>query len=546
VNLSAPPRLRGKFFPVLAGSAATALAFALYARVELPYVVLGWIGLVPWLAAVDRMRRPWAALGVGLLMADLFVVAVFPWLPRAIGDYSGASRVAAVAVTLLIAPLLQPQFITCALGRHIARRIGCGRIRVALVGASAYVGTEWLVPKLFADTIGQGLYASAALRQAADIAGAPGLTFLLILANEGTLGALQAGFASAGLPTPWSRVRAALLPLAGVGALLLGLTAYGGARLTQFGNTRRAGASVTAAIVQANVSHYDRMATELGTFEAVRRILDPHFTLSAELMQRDRLDLLIWPETVYPTSFGTPKSADGAAFDRGIGALVNDSGVPLLFGTYERDRDDEFNVAVLLEPGAAGQVTFDSYRKGKLFPFTEYVPAWLDSRWLRRHLPWTGRWKPGSGARVLTATLPEARRLRIAPLICYDAIDPDYVLPAVRDGAEVLVTLSNDSWFAYPGVQRLILILSSFRSIETRRPQVRATPTGISAVIDATGELEDVLDAGQRGTIVAWVAPALPIDRTLVIAWGNWCGPAALVCGLLVFATASLRIASRK
>jgi apolipoprotein N-acyltransferase len=220
--------------------------------------------------------------------------------------------------------------------------------------------------------------------------------------------------------------------------------------------------------------------------------------------------------------------------------LVAQSGVPLLFGTYERDGENEYNVAVLLEATSAARVTFDAYRKSRLFPFTEYIPTWLDSDWLRARLPWAGHWKSGSGAQVLRAVRPAGDPLLIAPLICYDAIDPGFVAPAVRQGAELLVTLSNDSWFAYPGVQRLILIVSAFRSIEMRRPQIRATPTGISAVISATGSFTDLLDVNQRGTLVASIVPARGA-WTPMVAWGNWLPPVALLIMLGLLAVLARR-----
>jgi apolipoprotein N-acyltransferase len=130
--------------------------------------------------------------------------------------------------------------------------------------------------------------------------------------------------------------------------------------------------------------------------------------------------------------------------------------------------------------------------------------------------------------------LDRERTLRIAPLICYDALVPAHTIAAVRQGAEVIVTLSNDSWFAWDGVQRLILILSAFRSIETRRPQVRAANTGISAVITANGDLLRTIDKDVRGTLVATVTPEHHA-ATLLLIWGDWFGPAALVlCGLLL------------
>jgi apolipoprotein N-acyltransferase len=121
--------------------------------------------------------------------------------------------------------------------------------------------------------------------------------------------------------------------------------------------------------------------------------------------------------------------------------------------------------------------------------------------------------------------------LRIAPLICYDAVDPGFALAAVRRGADLIVTLSNDSWL--PAGARLHLVVSAFRSVETRRPQVRATNTGISAVITATGDVAATAGVHEAATLVATVVPD-GRTTTLMLAWGDWFPPTALAAGALL------------
>src|SRR5262249_6839897 len=162
-----------------------------------------------------------------------------------------------------------------------------------------------------------------------------------------------------------------------------------------------------------------------------------------ELLAQRSIDVLVWPETVYPTTFGSPKSPDGAAFDREIERFVVHAGVPLVFGAYDADGADEFNAAFVVHPGSADRAV---YRKASLCPLTEHVPPFLESGVVRRWLPWLGTWKPGTGPRVLDVRLRDGRTLRVAPLICYDALDPRLAVGAVRAGAELIVTLSNDSW----------------------------------------------------------------------------------------------------
>ena len=99
----------------------------------------------------------------------------------------------------------------------------------------------------------------------------------------------------------------------------------------------------------------------------------------------------------------------------------------------------------------------------------------------------------------------------------------------------MIVTLSNDSWFTYWNVPQLILVISAFRSIETRRPQVRATNTGISAVIAPTGGIVTAAGVHQRATLVAAVAPERRAT-TLMLRWGDWFGPTALGGGIVLLA----------
>ena len=145
---------------------------------------------MPWLAALDRARSLRGAVAIGLAMACVFELAVFGWFARAIETYTGLPWIGALLLLLAFGPLLQPQFVAAAAARHLTRAGAGGGRRVwmpAVVGAAAYVGTEWAIPKLFADTLGHGLYPSVWLRQAADVAGAHGLTFALLLANESIL-----------------------------------------------------------------------------------------------------------------------------------------------------------------------------------------------------------------------------------------------------------------------------------------------------------------------------------------------------------------------
>ena len=211
------------------------------------------------------------------------------------------------------------------------------------------------------------------------------------------------------------------------------------------------------------------------------------------------------------------------------------SGVPLVFGTYARDERGEYNVAAFVDPtrGPLG-----AYRKTRLFPLTEFVPPAIDGPGLRRVLPWAGTWQPGDGARVFPLFTADGREVPVAPLICRDDVDAGLARDGARLGAHLLVGLSNDAWFTRaPLGARLHLLAASFRSIETRLPQVRATTNGISASIDRTGEITARTTMGERAALLVEVDVGDPMP-TPFVRFGGWLGPTAwLVLAAAVFGT---------
>ncbi|WP_002637693.1 apolipoprotein N-acyltransferase [Myxococcus hansupus] len=506
----------------LLGVVGTTVLFALFARLEAHWLALGWVAMVPWLAALDRARSSREALGLGVLLSVTFTAVVFHWFPAALQAYSRAPTVVGWALFLMVAPLLQLQFAAAALARYAARRlVGEGRTWLPpLAGTLAYVGTEGITPKLFADTLGHGLYASEWLRQGADVAGAPGLTLVLLLGNECVLAALRA-WRGQGARQVWR-------PVAGLAALVLMLSGYGTLRIAQVRAATRDDGGLVVGAVQANITRYEKLRAEMGAYEVVRMVLDTHYAMSDALLRDGPLDLLVWPETVYPTPFGSPRSETGARLDAEIANFVSERGVPLVFGTYDLEGEREFNAAMFLGPSVGGVLERAVYRKTMLFPLTEWVPDAIDSPALREWFPWTGRWKRGPGPQSVSLKLRDGRLLRVAPLICYDTIFPAYVAGGVRQGAELLLTLSNDSWFMGTPAPRLHLMHAAFRSIETRRPQVRVTNSGVSALIDTTGAVVAEVDDDQRAGLTMRV-PGTASLPTLALAWGDWLSPLALV-----------------
>ena len=481
---------------------------------------------MPWLRTLDTTRTLAGSVLGAWAMSIAFTALVFFWFGSAIGSYTQLGAATGVAVLLVGAPLFQPQFFAFALVRHLVGRRH-GAVLRALAAAAAWVAVERLVPRLLGDTLGYGLYPSRLLRQAADVGGTAGLTLLLLLANEAIAAAL-ARRADGGRAIAGPLALAALVPL-----LLAG---YGLAALSAM--PAPAGKPLRMGLVQSNLVDYERMRAQKGAHAVVREVLDTHYAMSYDAVERQHVDAVLWSETVYPTTFGHPKSEAGAELDREILGIVNAAGVPFVFGTYDRDEAGEYNAAAFVAPGSG---LLGMYRKTRLFPLTEYLPSWLDAPRLRRWLPWLGSWQPGTGARVFPLRLADGREIPVLPSICLDDVDTGLAIDGARLGAQAILTLSNDAWFSdHPHGARLHLAASAFRSIETRLPQFRVTTNGVSAVIDATGSVLGQTRIGER-TLVVGDLPVRDPARTLMVAWGDWVGWVAAAFLMLLGAATAIR-----
>jgi apolipoprotein N-acyltransferase len=214
------------------------------------------------------------------------------------------------------------------------------------------------------------------------------------------------------------------------------------------------------------------------------------------------------------------------------GRLIRDDvKVPLLFGAAsvsgETGRNLKYNSALLI---GADDVIRDAYDKNLLIPFTEYVP------FVDRIAALAARFADASEFSAGTDATPlRLGQWRIATPICHEIAQAAFVRRMVAAGKPHLIaTLANDSWFGDSQEPWLHLAMARLRAVEHRRYLVRATNSGVSAVIDATGR--EVVRSGvlTRETLRAKVHM---LDETsFYTAWGDWPGWVAvmvLVGGLL-------------
>lgn len=232
-------------------------------------------------------------------------------------------------------------------------------------------------------------------------------------------------------------------------------------------------------------------------------------------------DLIIWPETAVPY---TLERAD-TALD-----LIAEAaqGRPVLFGIQRLDADGFHNSLAALD--SDGQISH-VYDKHHLVPFGEYMP--LQGLFARLGIAGLAAndvygYAAGPGPQVLDFG-PAGRAL---PLICYEAVFPQDLRAATRPGW--LLQITNDAWFGRLSGPYQHLAQARLRAIEQGLPMLRAANTGVSAVIDARGQLTDSLALNTAGFLTAPIPAALP--PTPYARTGDWpMGLVYLVAGMTLF-----------
>jgi apolipoprotein N-acyltransferase len=188
---------------------------------------------------------------------------------------------------------------------------------------------------------------------------------------------------------------------------------------------------------------------------------------------------VLWPESAIAFHF----EEDRAGADR-VRALARQAKVSILLGSDQIDRGVTtryYNAAFLVrEDGSTAGV----YRKMHLVPFGEYVPLKQVFFFAAPLVEAVSDFSPGTSPVLLPV---EGHQVSTA--ICYEIVYPALVRRFVRDGSELLTTITNDAWFGRTSAPHQHFAQAAMRAIENGRYLVRAANTGISGVVDPYGRV---------------------------------------------------------
>jgi len=416
--------------------------------------------------------------GFGFFLAGLYWIAeaflVEPWrhgwlIPLVMTAMPGGMALFFAAASVLAMALWRP-----GPARVFALAIAFGLAEYAR--GHVLTGLPW-------NLIGYGLLPEGPMMQMAALLGVYALSLMAVL----LFAAPAAIWDAKGGP---GRGTAAL---AGVLLIALGLGYLWGDR--RLAAASKETTNVRLRIVQANIDQADKWRPE-NSAEIFADYLD--LTQATGL---EDIDLVIWPETALPFYLADTSDALDA-----LGEVLP-SGSSLLVGAARvvADRDASGTLAArrvynsLLVVDDRGLVRA-SYDKIHLVPFGEYLPFqdFLESLGFMQMTGVRGGFSEGTGPRILQ--IPGAPPVR--PLICYEIIFPDEVVPkAERPGW--LLNVTNDAWFGSSAGPYQHFHQAQVRAVEQGLPVIRAANTGISAVIDPYGRILAEIGLGEKGLIDA-------------------------------------------
>jgi apolipoprotein N-acyltransferase len=447
--------------------ACLALGFPRYG-----HPAFAWIALVPLLVALTGWtgrpgpvpgQPPLRAFTLGLLAGLVYFVGTVYWTGAVVVTFGGLpAPVALVAVILLASYLALYPALAALVVTHLVRAHGVSGVFVA---PAAWTGAELIRGHLFGGfpwvPLGNSQVTVLPVAQLASVFGVYGLSAVVAGVNA----LLAYAVLSTGRRRGLAAAGAILLPLA--------IAAWGTVRIAD-GAWTRAGTPVQVGLVQANIAQNDKWDPT-----QARRIFTTYLAMTRDVARRGAT-YVIWPESSLPFRF--EDHAEGKAAVEG---LARELGIHLLFGSDQLvGGDTSYNAAFQLAPDGR---TLAIYRKIHLVPFGEFIPV---ADWLTFFPPLVetlGGFAPFAPGDSMVM-LPLGEHVT-STAICYEVVYPSLVARAVRDGSELLTTITNDAWYGQSSAPFQHFEMAAMRAIEQGRYLARAANTGISGIVDPYGRV---------------------------------------------------------
>lgn len=476
-----------------------------------------WVALAPLLVAVLHAREaetlqlsdsPGARLvpasfGQGFLLGYLSGIIWYAgtcyWVYDTMHHYGGLS--AAAAVGMLILFCLYLALYHGAFGALLALTADPGRLlsrRALLASPFLWVAVELARTRITGfpwDLLGTVQVDNIPLARVASFTGVYGISFEIMLVNT--------AFAAAFLVRRNQRKT----------LLIAGLCAAVALQAGRWISPPHLPSDHTAYLVQQNIPILDSSGWTQDYFEGTLRDL-VWISEKPTYESTPKPDLIVWPESPAPFYTSDPLFRDavsGVARQMHTWVLTGSIGVRNATQVPE-EGTSVYNSAALVGPDGDWVARYD---KVHLVPFGEYLPFQKIFFFAGGLTKQVGDFSRGTSRAPLTA---DGQKLGV--FICYESVFPDEVREFVKNGAQVLVNISNDGWYGDSGAYAQHLMQSRMRAVENNRWLLLDTNTGVTAWIDPYGRIGKSLSRQIRATLQA--PYALTNVTTFYSHHGDW------------------------
>jgi apolipoprotein N-acyltransferase len=504
------PSKAGKQWMLWAGAVVSAglleLPFPLAGPLPVWRSAFAWFGLVPLLCAIlskavtDNPRPLRRAFLLSYLCGVLWYAGNCYWVRDVMLQYGDMPTGAPTLLLAGYSMVLGLYFGFFGLCVGLVKR-ATGSTRWALAVAPAlWAAFELAASRITSvpwDQLGYSQVDNTLVNQLAPWTGVYGISFVLVAVNALIAGGLLLDRCSG--RRPWG-IAGALLLMAGTAGVLI--------------PPQRPAATVTAVLVQPNldvagdnrwlgsgdwdrhIAEFMRLAGEqCKTFIAGipqtgpsnGEIICPPYPTHPEL--------IAWPESPAPFEEADPR------FQQAMMGIAQAEKAPMVVGNIGMDSSPEdgawnyYNSAVVINADGARVGRYD---KIHLVPFGEYVPFQKLLFFARKLTGKVSRFTPGTERKVFTLN-----GHRYGVFICYESVFADEVREFAKNGAEVLVNISDDGWYGDTSAPWQHLNEARMRAIENRRWILRDTNTGVTAVIDPEGRVRQSIPRHQVDALPA-------------------------------------------
>ncbi len=326
-----------------------------------------------------------------------------------------------------------------------------------------FLSVDFLYPKLFKHSIGDSQIGFFHFIQVIDIAGMSLVILIIMFTNIGFYQLINKIIKK-------SKIR--LINFIFILPLLFSVF-YGLLRVNYIEKKQKILKTTFAAMIQGNITGKQKMDSSY-----FKTNIDRYNKLTKQAAEKYAPDFIIWPESIFNRAYsGTSRSLE---------TFIYSNYSPLILGvtiwTEKPDKSfDITNSALLIEE----KKEILKYEKRHLLIFGEYIPFEDTLPFLRKLTPLKYSMRPGFSSSIFQIN----NDVKASMSICFEDIFPDEIRKRTNEGSNLMINITNDSWYGKGLGPLHHSILARLRAIENRRSFYRCTPTGLTTATDLTGKI---------------------------------------------------------